>query len=177
MIDHPALPFLKRDEKGKVVSAADAVKLIRDGIIGKVTAVHAADLRLARSMWTWVTRPRPTLRGSSFPEGPRSTISTTCSILDRPTRTTAMRHSTQCGGFISATKSYSLRTIMTECVPADRGGAFAVGDPAALREQLARTIAAVRARGMKRLPLDRSIPDITAQVADFRARYAALARS
>jgi propionate CoA-transferase len=31
MIDHPALPFLKRDEKGKVVSAADAVKLIRDG--------------------------------------------------------------------------------------------------------------------------------------------------
>src|SRR5215468_3697946 len=31
MIDHPALQFLKRDEKGKVVSAADAVKLIRDG--------------------------------------------------------------------------------------------------------------------------------------------------
>jgi propionate CoA-transferase len=31
MIEHPALPFLKRDEKGKVVSAADAVKLIRDG--------------------------------------------------------------------------------------------------------------------------------------------------
>ena len=30
-MDHPALPFLKRDEKGKVVSAADAVKLIRDG--------------------------------------------------------------------------------------------------------------------------------------------------
>jgi propionate CoA-transferase len=31
MIEHPALPFLKRDEKGKVVSAADAVMLIRDG--------------------------------------------------------------------------------------------------------------------------------------------------
>ena len=31
MVDHPALPFLKRNEKGKVVSAADAVKLIRDG--------------------------------------------------------------------------------------------------------------------------------------------------
>jgi propionate CoA-transferase len=31
MLDHPALPFLKRNEKGKVVSAADAVKLIRDG--------------------------------------------------------------------------------------------------------------------------------------------------
>jgi propionate CoA-transferase len=31
MIEHPALPFLKRDEKGKIVSAADAVKLIRDG--------------------------------------------------------------------------------------------------------------------------------------------------
>jgi propionate CoA-transferase len=31
MIDHPALPFLRRSEKGKVVSAADAVQLIRDG--------------------------------------------------------------------------------------------------------------------------------------------------
>ncbi len=31
MTTHPALPFLKRDEKGKVVSPADAVKLIRDG--------------------------------------------------------------------------------------------------------------------------------------------------
>ncbi len=30
-MEHPALPFLKRNEKGKVVSAADAVKLIRDG--------------------------------------------------------------------------------------------------------------------------------------------------
>jgi len=30
-MDHPVLPFLKRDEKGKVVTAADAVKLIRDG--------------------------------------------------------------------------------------------------------------------------------------------------
>jgi len=30
-MDHPALPFLKRNEKGKVVTAADAVKLIRDG--------------------------------------------------------------------------------------------------------------------------------------------------
>ncbi len=30
-MEHPALPFLKRDEKGKVVSAADAVKLVRDG--------------------------------------------------------------------------------------------------------------------------------------------------
>src|SRR4051812_1543226 len=31
MTTHPVLPFLKRDEKGKVVSAADAVNLIRDG--------------------------------------------------------------------------------------------------------------------------------------------------
>jgi propionate CoA-transferase len=31
MTTHPVLPFLKRDEKGKVVPAADAVKLIRDG--------------------------------------------------------------------------------------------------------------------------------------------------
>jgi propionate CoA-transferase len=31
MTTHPVLPFLQRDEKGKVVSAADAVKLIRDG--------------------------------------------------------------------------------------------------------------------------------------------------
>src|SRR5271167_2112390 len=30
-MDHPALPFLKRDEKGKIVSAAAAAKLIRDG--------------------------------------------------------------------------------------------------------------------------------------------------
>jgi len=30
MVDHPALAFLKSHEKGKVVSAADAVKLIRD---------------------------------------------------------------------------------------------------------------------------------------------------
>jgi propionate CoA-transferase len=31
MIEHPALPFLQRDEKGKVVFPAEAVKLIRDG--------------------------------------------------------------------------------------------------------------------------------------------------
>jgi len=31
MVEHPALAFLKSHEKGKVVSAADAVKLIRDG--------------------------------------------------------------------------------------------------------------------------------------------------
>src|SRR5262249_22561966 len=31
MVEHPALPFLKRDEKGKVGAGADAVKLIRDG--------------------------------------------------------------------------------------------------------------------------------------------------
>jgi hypothetical protein len=30
VIDHSALPFLKRNEKGKVVSAADAVMLIRE---------------------------------------------------------------------------------------------------------------------------------------------------
>lgn len=30
-MDNPALPFLKRDEKRKVVSAIDAMKLIRDG--------------------------------------------------------------------------------------------------------------------------------------------------
>ena len=28
---HPALPFLRSPEKGKVVTAAEAVKLIRDG--------------------------------------------------------------------------------------------------------------------------------------------------
>jgi propionate CoA-transferase len=31
MIEHPILPFFKSNEKGKVVAAADAVKLIRDG--------------------------------------------------------------------------------------------------------------------------------------------------
>ena len=31
MVEHPALPFLRRNEKSKIVSAADAVNLIRDG--------------------------------------------------------------------------------------------------------------------------------------------------
>src|SRR3974390_2093895 len=31
MVEHPALPFLRRNEKSQIVSAADAVNLIRDG--------------------------------------------------------------------------------------------------------------------------------------------------
>src|SRR6266540_2603594 len=31
MTNHPALPYLRSAEKGKVVSAAEAVRLIRDG--------------------------------------------------------------------------------------------------------------------------------------------------
>ncbi len=31
MAHHPALPFLRSPEKGKVVTAAEAVRLIRDG--------------------------------------------------------------------------------------------------------------------------------------------------
>ena len=31
MPQHPALPYLRHSEKGKVVTAADAVRLIRDG--------------------------------------------------------------------------------------------------------------------------------------------------
>jgi propionate CoA-transferase len=31
MPQHPALPYLRSSEKGKVVSAAEAVRLIRDG--------------------------------------------------------------------------------------------------------------------------------------------------
>jgi propionate CoA-transferase len=31
MSQHPALPYLRSFEKGKVVSAAEAVRLIRDG--------------------------------------------------------------------------------------------------------------------------------------------------
>ena len=31
MTQHPALPYLRSSEKGKVVSAAEAVRLIRDG--------------------------------------------------------------------------------------------------------------------------------------------------
>ncbi len=31
MLQHPALPYLRNSEKGKVVTAADAVRLIRDG--------------------------------------------------------------------------------------------------------------------------------------------------
>lgn len=60
---------------------------------------------------------------------------------------------------------------MTECVPAGRGRAFAPGDPADLGRALREAVAAVRARGGARLPLDRSIPDVAAQWADFRARY------
>jgi propionate CoA-transferase len=31
MSQHPALPYLRSSEKGKVVSAAEAVRLVRDG--------------------------------------------------------------------------------------------------------------------------------------------------
>src|SRR5438128_5409310 len=31
MSQHPALPYLRSSEKGKIVTAADAVRLIRDG--------------------------------------------------------------------------------------------------------------------------------------------------
>ena len=31
MSQHPALPYLRNSEKGKIVTAADAVNLIRDG--------------------------------------------------------------------------------------------------------------------------------------------------
>jgi glycosyltransferase involved in cell wall biosynthesis len=60
---------------------------------------------------------------------------------------------------------------MTECIPAGRGRAFAVGEPAALRTALAETLSAIRARGGKRLPPDRSIEDITVQWTQFRERY------
>jgi len=60
---------------------------------------------------------------------------------------------------------------MTECVPVGRGRAFAAGDATALREQLAAAADDVRSRGHARLEPDRSIPDVHAQYADFRARY------
>ena len=60
---------------------------------------------------------------------------------------------------------------MTEAVPPGRGRAFAAGDPSALRGALAAAVADVRARGGRRLPLDRSIEDIQAQYAGFRRRY------
>ncbi len=60
---------------------------------------------------------------------------------------------------------------MTECVPADRGRSFAVGDPAALRAALAVTVAEVRARQLQRLPVDRSTMDVGDQYAAFRTRY------
>lgn len=62
---------------------------------------------------------------------------------------------------------------MTECIPPGRGRAFRAGDPADLRRALAETIATVRARGMRRLDPDRSIPVIAAQYAELRARYRA----
>ena len=59
-MDHPALPFLKRDEKGKVVSAADAVKLIRDGDTvatgGFVGIGFAEEIAVA---WSSASCPRP----------------------------------------------------------------------------------------------------------------------
>jgi glycosyltransferase involved in cell wall biosynthesis len=61
---------------------------------------------------------------------------------------------------------------MTEALAPGRGRAFAAGDPVALRAALAAAIADVRARGGKRLPLDRSIPDIAAQWAQLRRLYA-----
>lgn len=63
---------------------------------------------------------------------------------------------------------------MTECVPAGRGRAFAVGDATALRAALEQAIAAVRARGGIRLPVDRSIPAIGAQWDSFRDQYVRL---
>jgi hypothetical protein len=61
-------------------------------------------------------------------------------------------------------------------VPAGRGRAFRVGDAADLRVRLVETIAAVRARGVRRLAPDPTVPDLPAQFADFRRRYAALRR-
>jgi hypothetical protein len=63
---------------------------------------------------------------------------------------------------------------MTECVPSERGVAFAAGDATALRARLSEVAAHVRARKFRRLPIDASIPDVATQFADFRARYAAL---
>ncbi|MSR47359.1 MAG: glycosyltransferase [Planctomycetes bacterium] len=63
---------------------------------------------------------------------------------------------------------------MTECVPAGRGRTFAPGDAADLGRALVEAVAAVRARGGKRLPVDRSIPAIAEQWAEFKARYRSL---
>jgi glycosyltransferase involved in cell wall biosynthesis len=60
---------------------------------------------------------------------------------------------------------------MTECVPAGRGGAFAVGDARALRAELEAAIGRVRRRGSDRLQRDRSIPDLGGQYAAFRRSY------
>ena len=56
-MDHPALPFLKRDEKGKVVSAADAVQLIRDGQERGLN--HLAHDRHGRAQYLRRRRHRP----------------------------------------------------------------------------------------------------------------------
>ena len=63
---------------------------------------------------------------------------------------------------------------MTECIPKGRGRAFAAGDAAALKRALTAAVASVRARDFRRLPLDRSIPDVATQYQDFRQRYAEL---
>jgi glycosyltransferase involved in cell wall biosynthesis len=66
---------------------------------------------------------------------------------------------------------------MTECVPPARGRAFAAGDATALRRALAASVAAVRARGHRRLDVDRSIPDVADQWTALRERYVELKRA
>ena len=85
MIDHPALPFLKRSEKGKVVSAADAVQLIRDGDtlatggfvgIGFAEEIVIAIEDVSSSRGTWKAQPpaSPEVSRSSMRPGKATAI-------------------------------------------------------------------------------------------------------
>ena len=69
-MDHPTLPFLKRDEKGKVVSAADAVKLIRDGDTLETGGFvgHSASLRKSPSPASSDSFPRAAPTCISLPD-------------------------------------------------------------------------------------------------------------
>ena len=58
MSQHPALPYLRNSEKGKIVSAAEAVRLIRDGdtvATGGFVGIGFAE----ESRWRWRSASSP----------------------------------------------------------------------------------------------------------------------
>jgi acyl CoA:acetate/3-ketoacid CoA transferase len=95
MNQHPALQFLRLSEKGKVVSAAEAVRLIRDGDTvatgGFVGIGFAEEIALALEALYLETKPtRPTRKASrrtshSFTRPARATARNAGSTTSRMT--------------------------------------------------------------------------------------------